>query len=368
MADAAHIKAEAEASPGRVGTPDEEDLYEDSGDLEFYDKNAPNTENIYLARVPGYVWEAWVKMTEKLGDNDEVQIGTLRNWNEVKPNGVVEPKLRMLLNADLPEHQRLPREYDIDVNSSTVQNHYIFSEEDLPGFKAKNKARAEAIAAGITPAMLRNKEGGGGRPERPSYDRRSRYQPYYRKAIPKRTKLVGKIKFDLRMEPRDKEEENKLVGMQLAEMERPKTGLQIISRNKASALTSNLGTANAAKWSNNFIKSAPATAKPKKGETIKAARIPKDQLLDLIFDCFRQYQYWPMKALRQRTQQPDAYLRQVLEEVAVLNKSGRFANNYSLSDAYKDKSSEAKEAAAEADEDDDDDDDDEEMEDVLPGA
>ena len=193
------------------------------------------------------------------------------------------------------------------------------------------------------------------------------------------------------MEPRDKEEENRLVGMQLAEMERPKTGLQIISRNKASALTSNLGTANAAKWSNFIVsfpsplsrrllvgpssatptdkslqKSAPATAKPKKGETIKAARIPKDQLLDLIFDCFRQYQYWPMKALRQRTQQPDAYLRQVLEEVAVLNKSGRFANNYSLSDAYKDKSCEAKEAAAEAD--DDEDDDDEEMEDVLPGA
>lgn len=93
MADAAHIKteAEAEASPGRVGTPDEEDLYEDAGDLEFYDRNAgPNTENIYLARVPGYVWEAWVKMTEKLGDHDEVQIGTLRNWNEVKPNGLVE--------------------------------------------------------------------------------------------------------------------------------------------------------------------------------------------------------------------------------------------------------------------------------------
>ena len=96
---------------------------------------------------------------------------------------------------------------------------------------------------------------------------------------------------------------------------------------------------------------------------VKAARIPKDQLLDLIFDCFRQYQYWPMKALRQRTQQPDAYLRQVLEEVAVLNKSGKFANNYCLSDAYKDRSGDgAKEAAAEAD----DEDDDEEMEDVMP--
>lgn len=113
-----------------------------------------------------------------------------------------------------------------------------------------------------------------------------------------------------------------------------------------------------------FQKNAPAAVKPKKGEIVKAARIPKDQLLDLIFDCFRQYQYWPMKALRQKTQQPDAYLRQVLEEVAVLIKSGKFANNYCLSDAYKDKQGAgAKEAAAEVE---DDDDDDEEMEDVLP--
>lgn len=98
----------------------------------------------------------------------------------------------------------------------------------------------------------------------------------------------------------------------------------------------------------------------------KAARIPKNQLLDLIFDCFRQYQYWSMKALRQKLQQPDSYLRQVLEEVAVLHKSGRFANHYGLNDAYKDKAgSEAKEEAAEA-VDDGDDDENEEMEDVLP--
>lgn len=93
----------------------------------------------------------------------------------------------------------------------------------------------------------------------------------------------------------------------------------------------------------------------------KAARIPEDQLLDLIFGCFRQYQYWSMKALRQKLQQPDQYLRQVLEKVAVLNKSGRFANHYCLSDAYRDRGSDAQEAAAEAA----DEDDDEEMEDVL---
>jgi transcription initiation factor TFIIF subunit beta len=72
-----------------------------------------------------------------------------------------------------------------------------------------------------------------------------------------------------------------------------------------------------------------------------------------------------MKALRQKTQQPDAYLRQVLEEVAVLIKSGPFANTYSLSDAYRDKGGSAsKEAAAEA-ADDGADDEGEEMEDVV---
>ncbi len=87
----------------------------------------------------------------------------------------------MLLQGDMPEHQQLPREYEMELTDPNVKNHYIFSEEDLPGFKAKNKARAEAIAAGIPAHLLRNKEQ---RTEKPTYDRRSRYQPYYRKAIP----------------------------------------------------------------------------------------------------------------------------------------------------------------------------------------
>ena len=37
-----------------------------------------------------------------------------------------------------------------------------------------------------------------------------------------------------------------------------------------------------------------------------------------------------MRALRVRLQQPEAYLRETLEMVAVLHKSGRFATNWSL--------------------------------------
>lgn len=111
-------------------------------------------------------------------------------------------------------------------------------------------------------------------------------------------------------------------------------------------------------------------AKPKKGEHIKAARVAKNELLDMLFACFRDYKYWSMKALRQRTQQPDSYLRSVLEECAVLQKSGRFANTYCLSDAYADDTfNQSKEAEAEAGEDEDEDedeDDGQEMEDVIP--
>jgi transcription initiation factor TFIIF subunit beta len=63
---------------------------------------------------------------------------------------------------------------------------------------------------------------------------------------------------------------------------------------------------------------------------MKTARMPQNELLDRIFDCFRRYNYWSMKALRAELQQPEAYLRETLEKVAVLAKSGRFATQWSL--------------------------------------
>ncbi|QUC18281.1 uncharacterized protein UV8b_02522 [Ustilaginoidea virens] len=375
MADSSFVKPEPDDDKIMPSaTPmDEDDPFEDAGDLEFYDKSIPgnSSETLYLARVPKYMWDSWLKLAERLGDKDEIQIGTLRTWNEPQPDASVEggtrdvTKLRMLLNSNCPEHQVIPREYDLEILDRDVKNHFIFSEEDLPGYKIKNKARADAAAAGIPQFLLRQRQNQGVERTERSFDRRSRYQPYYRKAIPKRTKIFGKIHYDVRVEPRNIQEEERLLAKRIFDAEHSKSKLQIISRNSASSII-NPGTAGSATWGGNFIKNAAPIVKARKGEVLKAARIPKNQLLDLMFDCFRQYQYWSMKALRQKLQQPDSYLRQVLEEVAVLHKSGRFANHYGLNDAYKDKGgSEAKEEAAEA-ADDGDEDENEEMEDVLP--
>lgn len=63
--------------------------------------------------------------------------------------------------------------------------------------------------------------------------------------------------------------------------------------------------------------------------------MPQNELLDLIFACFREYNYWGMKALRARLQQPEAYLRETLEKVADLPKSGKFAMNWTLKPEFK---------------------------------
>lgn len=187
MAEPGYVKPENENEPAPI---DEEDPFEDAGDLEFYDKSLASTfETLYLARIPRYMWEAWQKLTDRLDDDEEVQIGTLRTWNEPgQPDrdGNIGPevtKLRMLLDPGCDEHHALPREYDLDVLEREVKNHFIFTEEDLPSYKAKNKARQDQLNAGIPAHLLRQKEAAS-RPQRTTYDRKSRFQPYYRKAIP----------------------------------------------------------------------------------------------------------------------------------------------------------------------------------------
>lgn len=281
----------------------------------------------------------------------------------------------MLLNEEIPEHQAAPKEYDLELTDNNVKNTFIFSEKDLPRFAAGEQRRKEAMAMDLPQNMV-NRARNSGRVEKKG---KFKYNGNYHQNVPKKTKMVGKIHYELRAEPTDKAEEDRMIMQQLRDMEHRHSAVRILSRNKASAIT-NIGPAGQQQFSGFIVRSpspltnlltdnplqkdAQTTKKVKKGEHIKNARIPKDQLLDLIFTAFREFQYWSMKALRQRTLQPEAYLRQVLEDIAVQNKTGKFANTYSLTDAYRDKSADAKVEAAEED-DEDDDDEEMKMEDVI---
>jgi transcription initiation factor TFIIF subunit beta len=65
------------------------------------------------------------------------------------------------------------------------------------------------------------------------------------------------------------------------------------------------------------------------------ARMPRNQLLDALFALFRERDHWPIKLLREKTQQPEVYLKEVLSEIASLHRSGEFNGTWELMPSFK---------------------------------
>ncbi|KXH25134.1 transcription initiation factor IIF [Colletotrichum simmondsii] len=364
MADPTYIKPEPYIKPDPEAIPaapvDDDDLYEDAGDLEFFDQfgDQGSFGQAYLARVPKDLWEAW----DSLPDDAEIEIGTMRQWDVVRPDGSVEHRFKMLLNSDRAEHQLMPKEYDLEMGKEIARSTFVFTEEDLPGFKAKSKARTDAANAGIPARFLRPKTE---KVEKKPFEKGRKWQPYYRKAIPKKTKIAARIQYELACKPVDNAESQAILQRKQVEAQRPKHTLQIMEQRAANSIIHH-GSAAAVEKFGSFIKtSAPTKAtKPKKSEN-RSARMSEEQLLDGLMEAFRKYEYWKMSILKARFDQPEAFLRQTLEKIAVLNRSGIHANEWSLQEHLKSMASGAtnetapEEAAAE------DDDDEVVMEDVV---
>lgn len=78
----------------------------------------------------------------------------------------------------------------------------------------------------------------------------------------------------------------------------------------------------------------PSKANVKKNQTEKFARMPRNELLDMLFELFEEYPYWAIKGLRNKVQQPEVYLREVLMNIADYHRVGPYASLWSLKPAY----------------------------------
>ena len=75
------VKAEVKDEPGMSPATafEDDDLYEDAGDLDFYDPNGPeDCNNVSVMRVSHDLWKRW----SELNDDQEVHVGTMRVWEE----------------------------------------------------------------------------------------------------------------------------------------------------------------------------------------------------------------------------------------------------------------------------------------------
>ncbi|KAJ9669352.1 hypothetical protein H2201_000704 [Coniosporium apollinis] len=341
--DGEYIKLDPDSS-SPAPMLDDIDVYEDTGELSIPQHL---TRNGWLARLPEELWD----VLEKLKDDEPVQIGTLAVW---QVDG--EQKSRLMLSPTLSMPANLEREYEMRLTNAASRNTYVFSEKDQADFKAGVYRR------GPKPGYQRNQDSSN----------RVDKKRHGRTIIPKFTALTSAIHHELAAIPiRDPSKapvppRARAQRMEIHDLRDEKAIKQSVAR-RADA----------------FENIAQASKiRKRRPQDNKAVRIGETELINMIFDAFKEFQYWSLKALRDRTKQPESYLKETLDQIAVMVRGGAFTNLWMLKPENRDSvygnMEPPKEAAPEAEgvgtdqegegefEDDVDLGDDDEMVDVLP--
>ena len=82
--DAMYIKDDPDSKDTVLADLDDDDLYEDAGDLDF----TMAAQNVWMSRLPRQLWEHW----SQLDDDEEIEIGRVRIEGDVNDLKRVRPK------------------------------------------------------------------------------------------------------------------------------------------------------------------------------------------------------------------------------------------------------------------------------------
>ncbi|EWC46006.1 hypothetical protein DRE_04799 [Drechslerella stenobrocha 248] len=362
------------SAPSPASDDDDDEQYEDAGDLDM----AKGGVITWLVKVPDFVLENW----QKVDDDEEIHLANIRVYHkntaarpapvsasqfqqqqaQQQPAGEPQERLKLVL-TDSKYNAGIPQKFDMVVTDRNVSNTFVFTEKDMPGFE--NKARGVSGDGNpIIPSRLlqperpNDKKFGKGNPNK-------KFTPFFRKAIPKRTALAGTVRHEAVVTPADNLEFAKFLKRKrdIMEEEHRKKHIQVLDKILPGAP---LPSTNDNLFDQAITK--PGTEKKKTQEN-KATRMPRNELLDALFVCFSEYEFWTLKGLRERLNQPEAYLKETLESIATLLKTGPFALKWQLKPEYKSRDIEAIKKEVREDLGTDageefDDDDEEEMEDV----
>lgn len=356
--------------PGQALLSDPEDYLEEDESLDM--NLSQGNQKIWLVKLPRYLAERWTKKEflngQQLGHVKIRQRSTADSPNN-SSNSRVEPrkKLEVKLVLNEQEHdQDIPQEYDLSILNTQVQNSYVFSEENLKRFRQETTEIGEMPDLpqlkdldpddNLRPAKYYRVEKNG-----PGGEALAQLVPFV-KTIPKKTSLVGKIVHDCQCVPSKSDSKYAQVLMKRQHMpltkERPKVTLL---NEIPGVVQSQAGPSLTGKSTSMFLKSNPLKSKSEG----RAIRMPKKDLLDLLFRLFEEYEYWSIKGLKERTKQPETYLKESLESIANLIKKGPYTSKYHLKPEYRRLRDAERAAKVDGEDEKNEDDEDEDMEDVI---
>ncbi|KAF8340089.1 transcription initiation factor IIF, beta subunit [Amanita rubescens] len=304
---------------------------------------------VWMVKIPRFLMERWSAI-----EADDVHLATIRVYtNDVNPH-TKKPRIILFLPPGpssssttptatpepMPSDQ--PTTYELEMVNDSVENQIVVAE----------RPKDPSLSVSATSAAL-------------TTNTRART-----------TILTGRIKHECNLRPMFSASYRKQMRERHKKYNTPTRQIRMIEdagvpggRGGVNRLSSGVGVGAGGAFGD-LIKTKP---KPAKGAFERMARMPRNQLLDQIFSLFRDPARWGIKALREKTQQPEAYLKEVLSEVAFLHRSGEYNGLWELKDNFKGDAdriiesrsmSDVKMESVDEAEDEDEDEEDEDMEEV----
>jgi transcription initiation factor TFIIF subunit beta len=329
--------------PSPAYADDYEDALEEAGDLEYTGANQP----MWLSHIPKSLWHA----LDKLDADDEIDLGTISiEGPEDNPTRVSNPNLCLSIPTKhpqvtlklnrLPQLEDVHKEFDLrrpppeKIRSKRPGQALIFSEKDLPGYKSKSfvydmddeenagQGRSKLYDDAKRKAKRKEKK-----------ENNEGFQPYRRKAIPKKTALAGVVTKEFDAVPiRNAEyvavEQRKLA--KLLATQRPSLDTQILSPDMDPTRRQNLTSIVQRQRENKA-----AAAKRQAIKDNRTARVEKPALISMLLEHFKRHRIWGLRDLKAVVHQPEQYLRETLAEIAFMHKHGDFNGKWELQDNYK---------------------------------
>ncbi|KAI8459722.1 transcription initiation factor IIF, beta subunit [Phakopsora pachyrhizi] len=334
--------------PGLTPLIEEEDCDEDL-DLEQMDART------WLVKVPKFLSERWQQHAQIGGAG--VELARMRVHNEGS-NPKSGRKIEIIL-TEVPELPDIPTNYTLDVRNHSSFNLYVFDElakpEPVPSTsnttlpqqstgttspqsgETSDPSTPQPLPTSSNPAPSQPSTSTSNlAPPQTSFsstttnfktDRPRRVRP----KVSRRPRIIGKIAHECLVSPLINDSYRAVVRARQLKAAQPKRTIQRVNEDLGTLnqMASGMTTQTQA---NKFAAFTRTMNKP--SATEKFSRMPRTELLDALFEGFLRYQYWSMKSLRDQTKQPEAYLREVLSEIATLLKAGPYAGHWVLKPQY----------------------------------
>lgn len=312
---------------------------------------------VWLVKIPKFLLQAWSALR-----TDDLRLGTVRVYD---PDHTGHQRMELLLpdppspavptepgKPKNPRWDTIPRAYDLKLTSDSAatlkRNIYAFRE------------KLEDVEAAASGSYMKKSEDdsddtdddGSGRAKKRGKTRRI-------------TALCGTVTNEAALQPQIRTSSNldmkpssssssgigggapisdsyrELLRRRRLEASTPKRTIKMLDSTdtgRHNMLVAGVGGGLANSQKSRF--NAAIASKPSKSgsggasSTEKFARMPKNELLDMLFGLFERWQYWSLKKLRTETQQPESYLKETLLGIADLHKRGPYVGNWSLKPEY----------------------------------